>query len=69
MLDYVLQMVGKYGNSTDTDDWYFLIPSDEADGVGQGLSDYIEKYKVDWLYFDMQPLMNNAGWILRLSAN
>ena len=68
MLDYIMQMVEKFGNSNDDDDWYFLIPSKEADGVKRGLREYVEKQNGDWLYYDIQPLMNDIGWILRLSA-
>ena len=67
MLDYIMQMVEKFGNSNDDDDWYFLIPANEVDGIKRGLREYVEKQNGDWLYYDMQPLMNDIGWILRLS--
>ena len=67
MIDYVMQMVEKFGSSKDEDDWYFLIPSNDVEEVKQGLNEYVNLADGDWLYYDIQPLMNNTGWVLRLS--
>ena len=65
MVNYVLNMVKKYGNSNN-DEWYILVPASEVDGIDQALADYVSKEELDWLQYDIQPLMNSTEYIVRL---
>lgn len=67
MVNYVLNMVEKFGNSTN-DEWYILVPSSEVDGISEALADYVSKEELDWLEYDIQPLMNSTDYIVRLST-
>ena len=66
MLNYIFDMIEKFGNSTIGDDWYLLIPADEADGVEKALMNFVDGADGEWLGYDMQPIINHTGYILRL---
>lgn len=66
MINYVFDIIEKFGNSTVGDDWYLLVPANEVDGIEQALSEFVNDADGEWLAFDMQPIMNDTGYILRL---
>ena len=66
MINYVFDIIEKFGNSTVGDDWYLLVPANEADGIEQALSEFVSDADGEWLAFDMQPIINDTGYILRL---
>ena len=68
MLNYVFDIIEKFGNSTIGDDWYLLIPADEADGVEKALAEFVDSADGEWLAYDMQPIINNTGYVLRLTS-
>lgn len=68
MLNYVFDIIEKFGNSTIGDDWYLLIPANEADGIEKSLREFVNSADGEWLAYDIQPIMNNTGYILRLTS-
>lgn len=69
MLDYVFNVIGKFGSSVVEDDLYLLIPSNEVDGIEKALMEFTREADGDWLSFDIQPIVNHTDYILRLYFN
>lgn len=66
MLNYVFNTIEKFGNSTVGDDWYILVPANEADGIEEALREFVNTTDGEWLGYDMQPLVNDTNYVLRL---
>lgn len=68
MLNYVFDIIEKFGTATIDDDWYLLIPTNEADGIEKALREFVNSADGEWLAYDMQPIMNSTNYVLRLCA-
>lgn len=68
MLNYVFDIIEKFGNSTIGDDWYLLVPANEVDGIEKALTEFVDSTDGEWLAYDIQPIMNNTGYVLRLTS-
>ena len=66
MKSYILDIIEKFGNSTEAEDCFIIVPATEKDEVEQLLSDYTNKEDDEWLCYDIQPVANRSYYIVRL---
>ena len=66
MKSYILDIIEKFGNSTEAEDCFIIVPVTEKDEVEQLLSDYTNKEDGEWLCYDIQPVANRSYYIVRL---
>ena len=53
MKSYILDIIEKFGNSTEAEDCFIIVPANERDEVEQLLRDYINKEDGKWLLTSM----------------
>ena len=66
MKSYILDIIEKFGNSTEAEDCFIIVLATEKDEVEQLLSDYTNKEDGEWLCYDIQPVANRSYYIVRL---
>ena len=66
MLNYVFNIIEKFGNATIGEDWYLLIPANEVDGIEHALNEFVNTADGEWLGYDIQQIINDTSCILRL---
>ena len=66
MKSYILDIIEKFGNSTEAEDCFIIVPATEKDEVEQLLSDNTNKKDGEWLCYDIQPVANRSYYIVRL---